>query len=293
MTDNQIILTGGTGFIGSYVLPKLLSKYPEHEIVATYNHSNPKKMDRVKWVHCDLLVPNDVSELLCEIPRADRLYHMAWDVKPGYKDSYMNISWLNASYDLIKRFQADKSNVMVDIAGTCFDAVQTCGAYPSISTLYGGCKTALFMMLQSMPTVITRWHRIYYVYGPGEHKSRLIPTLINALMDNQHITLTSSIVETLPYVYVDAVAQSIVDCNNDQVYNDNSIVINDIYPTQPIMMRDLILQIADLLDADSSNIVGGTEVTESLLSPKFRLIEKYSMTRGLIKTINYWKEQRK
>ena len=118
----RILVTGGTGFVGSHILDYLIALQtksdPILEVYATrrYHLSRRDKVlhlqKNVKWVDCDITDPIAVNRIISQI-KPDRLFHMAaesfvspsWDHPHRYMD--VNYNGTVNILDALKNFAPD------------------------------------------------------------------------------------------------------------------------------------------------------------------------------------------
>jgi len=142
------------------------------------------------------------------------------------------------------------------------------------------------------------WIRPFYVYGPGDVPTRLVPKVINALLDNKDVIFDEcrSIVD---YLYIDdfvnAIA-AIVD-KHTEVYGVYNICSNKQYK-----VRDIISEIKEiiphtgqvvfdpLLNKKRQNYTCGSNAK---LKRTIKWNPKVSIRVGLIKTIKNIQNERK
>jgi len=118
MSTRRVLLTGGTGFIGSHCIEPLLRR--GFDVVATYHARKPQGPSGVQWVQADLLAPGAAERLVAEA-RATHLLHLAWYVEPGKMiASPENLEWTRASIDLLRRFREAGGERCV-IGGSCYE----------------------------------------------------------------------------------------------------------------------------------------------------------------------------
>jgi nucleoside-diphosphate-sugar epimerase len=197
----RVLVTGAAGFIGRSSLEPLraagfevcavLSPRPDARAALPEIEALPEtELRRV-----DLTDPAAVDALL-EATRPTHLLHFAWIATPGlYRQSEENYRWLSASRHLLAVF-ARCGGVRAVMAGTCaeydWSRVDVCHERSSpladdagTVTPYAACKIAMQRSLEEYGRshgISTAWGRIFFQYGPGEHRERLIPSVIVNLL---------------------------------------------------------------------------------------------------------------
>jgi nucleoside-diphosphate-sugar epimerase len=179
----RILVTGATGFVGRHVLPALRARGFEVHGVGRSPQAD------VTLHEADLLVP-EARRALVETIRPTHLLHLAWEAEPGrYWTSPANLDWVAASLDLARLFALQGGRRFVG-AGTCAEyewgsarldeAATPCRP----ATLYGAAKDGTRRILAAYADTHAfslAWARLFYLYGPGERRGRLVPDAIHAL----------------------------------------------------------------------------------------------------------------
>ena len=173
VTNNRVLVTGATGFVGRPVVDALRARGLEVHGVSSRRAGSAAG---VVWHQADLLDPVQTSSLV-ERVRASRLVHLAWDVRPGaWSGAGSHLAWLAASLHLLERFAAAGGRRVVMTgsgaeydwnAGVC--AERTTALEPA--TLYGTTKLALARVLEAYGRetgLSTAWARIFFTFGPSE-----------------------------------------------------------------------------------------------------------------------------
>jgi nucleoside-diphosphate-sugar epimerase len=158
----RILVTGGTGFVGRQVVPRLVAA--GHDVLA------PSRADT------DLLAPGEAARLAAAA-RADVLVQLAWEAAPGYATSPANPAWLCASLELARAF-ADAGGRRIVAAGSCAELDL------ERPTPYADAKRALHLGLRALATthgLELAWARLFFLYGPGEHPDRLVASIAASL----------------------------------------------------------------------------------------------------------------
>jgi nucleoside-diphosphate-sugar epimerase len=240
----RLLLTGATGFIGSHCLPLLVEAgYEVHAVVRDSVESGDQ---RVHWHRADLLDSEKVHTLLGQI-KPSHLLHLAWYVVPGnFLTSTENLLWLEAGLNLVREF-ADWGGRRSVLAGTCFEYAPSTeplveGVTPlAPSSLYGACKSALHTASAAYLNergVSHAWAHVFYLYGPGDHPSKLVPSLIRALAVGDDFSCRSPH-DIRDFLYVGDVAAALVALLGEPVEGAVNICSGE-----PTTVGDLVAAVA-------------------------------------------------
>lgn len=213
---SRVLLTGASGFVGTRVMRALVTA--GHEVHAVSSREQ-QPTDGVRWVMGDLLEPAAAKNLV-EGLRPERLLHLAWIAKPGvYWTSPENICWVEATLRLLREF-ANHGGERAVIAGSCaeYDWWSGNGLCVETSTplrpatLYGISKDATRALSEAFAAAVgieLSWGRIFYLYGPGEPKTRLVPFVAQALLEGKTAAVGDG-VQVRDFLHVDDVAEALV-----------------------------------------------------------------------------------
>lgn len=187
----KILVTGATGFVGSHLIPVLLSQ--GHEItVLSRSHERLMRQpwrERVSFVAHDIRIDNPPPGMAA-LGHPDLLVHLAWSGLPNYQGLFHVEENLPADYVFIKALvAAGLSRVLV--TGTCLEygLQEGCLAEdvaPAPCTPYGLAKDilrrGLEMLARQHPFHLT-WVRLFYMYGPGQNPRSLLAQLDQAIAE--------------------------------------------------------------------------------------------------------------
>lgn len=184
----RVLLTGARGFVGRAILAELVARGIAVEAVS-HSGAGPA-LPGVRWWRADLLDPGARRRLIDDTI-SPCLIHAAWDVTHGqFWNAAINTDWQHASVDLVARFRA-RGGARVAALGSCaeYDA-QTPGPWDETrpiapSSAYGRTKAELHAELARICGPDLIWARLFHLFGPGEDRRRLIPSLIDALRAGQ------------------------------------------------------------------------------------------------------------
>jgi nucleoside-diphosphate-sugar epimerase len=195
---NRVLVTGARGFIGRHTLAPLLSAGYEVHAVSTRPVSDALAGE-VRWYHADLLAPGAAAELIAEV-RPSHLLHLAWCTQPGiYWTTLENLDWVAASLALLRAF-GEAGGQRAVVAGTCAEYAWQPDTHcveeetPILpATLYGAAKHGLHVVARAWAgqcDVALAWGRVFHVYGPHEHPSRLVSGVARALLRGEEARCT-------------------------------------------------------------------------------------------------------
>lgn len=142
------------------------------------------------------------------------------------------------------------------------------------------------------------WVRPCYTYGPGDVSTRLIPKVINTIINNQKLELDSCD-KTIDYLYIDDFTNYLYTL----VVGDNTDGIYNLCSGNQYNLKEVIHTICKLMNVSDNiifNTTNGRNLTSPIICGHNHKIKKYSkitkltkLTDGLNKTINYYKNERK
>lgn len=294
----KVLLTGGTGFIGQHCPPLLLSQ--GYEVHATYSNAAGVQHSGLSWHQVDLLDCGQIAQLMAKI-RPSHLLHFAWYAEPNqYWTSSQNFHWVQASLALLEEF-ANQGGQRVVMAGTCAEYNWQYGYCSenvtplAPSSLYGTCKHSLQAMLAAYShqfNLSSAWGRIFFLYGPYEHPTRLVASVIGALLQEKPARCTHG-EQIRDFLYVCDVAEAFVKLLDSPVAGAVNIASGN-----PIRVKTVIKKIAELLNRLDLVQWGAVPLSERepplLVADVKRLTEEVAwkpaarLENQLEKTIRYW-----
>jgi nucleoside-diphosphate-sugar epimerase len=214
--SRRVLVTGAGGFIGRHAVPHLLGR--GFEVHALGRGQRPEHLPpEAFWHTADLLEPATASEIVTAV-RPSHLLHLAWYATHGlFWTSAENLKWVEASLRLFRSF-TEAGGQRAVCAGSCAEYDWDFGFCSEATTprrptsLYGICKNALREVLAQYcadagPSIA--WGRVFFLYGPGEKSTRLVPSVILSLSEGRRATFGPGR-HFRDFLHVDDVASGLV-----------------------------------------------------------------------------------
>lgn len=295
----RVLVTGGTGFIGSETLPFLLERGYEVHVLGRKAAKDGAGLPAAKSLHvhhCDLL-QQDCRDLLAAIAPS-HLLHLAWYAEHGaFWRALENLDWVAASLRLVRAFAASGGTRAV-VAGTCaeydwsFDVLDEATTPLRPATLYGASKLALFQLLQAAHEqlgISTAWGRIFFPYGPRDQPGKLLSAVIDGVHAGKTVACSEGR-QVRSFIYVEDVARAFVDLLDSAVTGAVNIATNQVGS-----VRDMV-SLAARLSGDESLVQFGARSMQKgepplLRAANRRLLEevgfrpRFSLADGIAKTV--------
>ncbi len=208
----RVLLTGANGYVGRPVHDALLARgYEVHAL----SRDKPDETISSTWHSLDLFDDTAVDALLADISPT-HLVHLAWVTKPGeYWQSSDNQRWQESSSQLLSNFVARGGRRAV-LAGTCAEYDWSDGHCIENETPlralseYTRAKLEFrrrALALAEESSLQVSWARIFFSFGPHEHRSRLIPDVILSLLRGERASCSDG-EQLRDFMYVDDMASA-------------------------------------------------------------------------------------
>ena len=296
----KVLVTGGSGFIGSHVVDKLRDKGIG---VRVYDMVMPTFRDDIEYYQGSLL---DRTALGMAMEGIDIVFHLGAiaDVKGVYEDPLYSesintrgtINVLEASKDggVIKLVYGSTTWVYSD---TDKEFVDESAPLHAPSHLYTATKIAseyycqTYFKLYGLKTTILRYG---IPYGPRARGRAVIPVFVRKALDNEPLTIAGDGSQFRNFVYVEDLAEGNVlgACKiaDNKIYNlegDVKISIKDIAETIKKILGDVKIEYIEGRPRDFS----GKEISNKKAEEELGWKPKMCFEDGVKKYIDWYQEQ--
>ena len=301
---DYILVTGGTGFIGSHLVERLLMQnYNVILLKRSFSdtwrieHLFDKFSDQLLIIDIDLI---NLEEIFSKYS-IEGVFHLAtyYNKNPTFEE-IVPMGESNIIFPLEVLNLAVKYNIGYFInTGTFME--YTLGEEQLISSydlnpkiFYASTKISfedIVKYFESNYDIHAATLKIYSPYGDKDDVNKIIPYLINNLLDNQEVSINNPN-NRLNLVYVDDIVSAFIKLKDNilkfdkyesfDVARDVSYSLNDIYKfIETFIKKDEIVNINGLTTHNMPDVK---------YNEKISWIPKLSIEDGLKKTIEYYKQ---
>lgn len=220
LETKKILVTGGTGFIGSHFVEKLLKHNPK-SIVCLYRSSNPKSyfstqklVDEVILANCDLKNFKRVNDVLNKY-EIDTIFHFGAQaiVDTAYKNPLETIETnVMGTTNLLEacRQKGDTRAIVVVTSDKAYGKAENLpykeqmplkGDHPyEVSKSSADLIARTYYKTYNLPVTVARFGN---VFGPGDiNFNRIVPGIFKAIINNEEFLIRSDGQMIRDYVYV-------------------------------------------------------------------------------------------
>jgi len=196
--SKTVLLTGATGLIGRQVIAPL----QDLGLTVLAASRGGADVGTAAGIKLDILDPEQPKQVFSS-GLITHLVHLAWHDHPKDRwTSPSNLDWAAATLRLVRAF-AEAGGERVVAAGTCAEYewgedVLSETAPLKQNSLYGAAKATTGMALTAAAPslgISMAWARIFFCYGPGEPKGRLLGDLIKGISAGETVDCTDGLQE--------------------------------------------------------------------------------------------------
>lgn len=298
----NILVTGGTGFIGSHVIEALLSENFNVILLKRYSSDIWRIKDFFKNIVSydvdkidlkDIFKKNQIDAVI-HLATYYKKYHSYYDIE---KMIYSNITFPTKLLDLCYEYEV---RFFIN-TGTFFEYdIHTLPVSENEKkkafNLYSSTKISFEEILSFYSDKVKCIAlKIFSPYGEKDNEYRLIPTLIKKAIKNEEIHLSEGF-QKLDFIYVKDIANAYIKAIKSIKEIDNLESFN-IGTGFPYSIREIVLLIQEILDKEISVVWGNpaqdipicyADIAKAKEILKWQPL--YSLREGLSRTIEYYKK---
>ena len=214
----KVIVTGATGFVGSWVTKELLAHGIEVIAVVRENSHNLEKLQgqNVKIVFCNLSNMSSLPQLI-EDRDIDTVYHFGWQgvSDEDIRNADIQMENVKATLDLIKVMPDLGSRTFIG-AGSLheiesFYDMKEDKVIKNLGYMYKAAKISAHWMgkaLAGSMGIRFFWPIISNTFGAGENSGRLINTIVRKVLKGEVPALSAG-KQNYDFVYISDVARAL------------------------------------------------------------------------------------
>jgi nucleoside-diphosphate-sugar epimerase len=219
----KIMLLGCTGDIGSRLTTLLV--YSGYEVIGVRATRECKIEHPLHTCHSQNLLDEEL-ELDFSSIRPEVLIHTAWYTTPNqFWESELNTNWVKASKRIISNFEDSGGKYLV-VTGTCAEYSWNLNeplneSSPELpASMYGRSRLELLNWIRNRELPFL-WTRTFFQFGLNEPAGRLIPSLIDSLLEGMHYVIRSG-KDVRDFVFI----EDIVNILNKLIVQQHKGVVN-------------------------------------------------------------------
>lgn len=296
----KVLITGGTGFIGRYLVQELLGRGMEVTVLTS------KKDMAAPEDHLDMVQTtysyDDVMEKLSG-RTYDRFYHLGWGGVDGSRknDIFLQYNNIGIALDMLRVSKALHCEVFI-ATGTVAEYVFSRDVIDfamkqTPNDVYGATKVAVHYMLEAVAKQIGQnmiWAVLPSTFGPGRRGDNIITYTIRTLLEGRR-PLYGKLDQMWDFLYVTEVTRALAEIGEKGSYN----MTYGIGSGQYRLLRDYIRTIRDMIDPELPLGIGeresrGTEPFSSCvnieqLTKDTGFVPSITFEEGIRQTISYYR----
>lgn len=245
----KVIMTGGTGFIGTWLIKELMARGIEITVltsdIAKLQIDNPL----VKVIYIDYNKVHLLSEQITGT--YDAFYHLGWNGVGGRDKNNISLQLANITVSIEILKLAEKLGCRVFIAaGTVAEYVFNKDVIDfslrqTPNDIYGATKVSVHYLLETMARQMKQnmiWVVLPSTFGEGRKEDNIISYTITSLLRRQKPQY-GSLTQMWDFLYVSEVARALIDIGEKGRYNTTyGIGSGEFKPLKTYMeiIRDMI-----------------------------------------------------
>ena len=246
----KAILTGGTGFIGRYVVAELLKSGANVTVLTSSPSSMPFHNSSVKTITAGYQFKELAQRLSGKT--YDIFYHLGWAGVSGKEKNNipLQLSNIETSLDMLRLSKSLKCKLFL-AAGTVAEYVYNeCvidfSRKQTPIDIYGATKTSVHYLLEAVAAQLGQdmiWTVLPSTYGEGRTEDNILTYTITTLLDGKY-PVYGNLQSNWDFVYVSDVAKAIIKIGEKGRHNITYGIGSGTHKT----LREYVLTIRDMIN---------------------------------------------
>ncbi len=300
--NKNLLIIGGTGFIGSHLIRKILKSKFNIYCLSTRSLNKEKKLKNIIYIQSDISNREKLFKSLSRyhfdivVNLGGHVNHNEW--KKTYKTHYLgckNLADYFVNKKILKFIQLSSSLEYGSNSSPHLEKMKI--NIKKLSTAYsiGKAKATKYLLelnrKKNFPVTILR---LYLTYGPNQDYNRIIPITINNFINEKKFSLTNCN-QIRDFLYIDDLINLISKIIK---YRKNENIIFNVGSGKPIKLKSVI-ELIKLKLKKGTPLYGKIPLRKDEninLYPNINLVKKTfkwkpltNLNKGLTKTINFYK----
>lgn len=281
----KVLITGGSGFIGNYLVKELEKKGYRVDILSNIKKDNPPP----NYKFADI---TDRKTILKIIPKYDIVYHLAGLlgtselIDKSYEASRVNIL---GTINILDGALENKTKVIHITKPNCW-----LNTY-SITKCASESFAKMYKKEFNLPTVSIRW---YNVYGPNQsfHCQKAVPFFIKWALKNDPIQIWGNGEQTMDLIHAVDAVKATIEIGEQKKYDGTTVDIGTGIETSVNDLANMIVNITHSQSKIEYLTMRPGEDENTKLCADISILKElkykfdYNLERGLKETIDWYKQ---
>jgi UDP-glucose 4-epimerase len=269
----KAVVTGGTGFIGKWLIQELLNHNVDITILTMENEKIPEPyMDKVKAVVCPLTQLGSVDPDCISTEPVDAFFHFAWSGTSGNERADIGMQLKNAEFacDAVQLASKLGAKRFVNAGSIMeYEAMQyipSDGSKPGLGNMYSIAKLTADFMSKTLATSLQLPYInvvISNIYGRGERSARFFNTILRKMIKNEDIPLTHGN-QLYDFIYASDAVKGIVLAGFHGKSNHTYYIGN----AEQRPLREFVIQMKEISGSASELQFGAIPLKGAMLTYK-------------------------
>lgn len=301
----RIVITGGTGFIGSWLIKELIQHNVEVIALVRDIHTTIfDAMENRSLLHLIQYNTKEYEALSDNSEQIDAFYHLAWaGVSTKQKnDGQLQLENIHFSMEMLefaKKIGAARFFGMGTVAEYAFseNTIEANGSRQTPNDMYGAAKTSAHYMLEAYARILDipfNWIVIPSTFGEGRRDDNIITYTITTLLRGERPQY-GMLMQMWDFLYVGEVARALRLIGEKGISGKTYGIGSGVYR----QLKDYIVKIRDIINPELELGIGDIpSLSDKAFSSCVNIYElvkdtgfepKVSFEEGINKTIEYYR----